>query len=126
MPEMLRYSNEHEWVERLDAGLSVRVGITDYAQDSLGDVVFVDLPSVGDVVRAGDSIGEIESTKSVSEIYAPLSGTVTSVNEALSANPELLNGDPYGEGWLCNIAMSDPTETDGLLDAAAYRLLTEG
>jgi glycine cleavage system H protein len=125
VPEELRYSNEHEWAHRLDGGDTVRVGITDYAQDALGDVVFVDLPDVGATVAARDSVGELESTKSVSEIYAPVSGTVTSVNEALSDHPELLNEDPYGEGWLCEIQMSDAGELDVMLDAAGYRSLTE-
>ena len=121
-PEELRYSRDHEWAHV--TGDTVRVGITDFAQDALGDVVFVDLPKVGVVVNAGDVIGEVESTKSVSEIYAPVSGTVTTVNESLRGAPETLNSDPYGEGWLCEIGSVDPTSVEGLLDAEAYRILT--
>lgn len=126
VPEDLRYSSEHEWARRLDGGSRVRIGITDYAQDALGDVVFVDLPGVGDAVGGGDSVGELESTKSVSEMYAPVSGTVAAINDALADNPQLLNEDPYGEGWLCEIDMSDPSEFDAMMDAAAYTSLTEG
>ena len=104
----------------------MRVGITDFAQDALGDVVYVDLPAVGASVSASESVGELESTKSVSEMYAPVSGTVVAVNEALTDNPQLLNDDPYGEGWLIEIDASDMAEIDALLDAAAYRTLTEG
>jgi glycine cleavage system H protein len=125
VPDQLRYSKEHEWASR-DEGSSVRIGITDYAQDALGDVVFVQLPVVGDPVRSGESFGEVESTKSVSEIYAPVGGTVVAVNEALVDNPALLNEDPYGEGWICRIEMGDAAEFDGLLDAQAYRELTGG
>jgi glycine cleavage system H protein len=103
----------------------VRVGITDYAQDALGDVVFVDVPTVGAEVTAGARLLEVESTKSVSEVYAPVSGAVTEVNEALAEAPQLLNEDPYGEGWICAIRMTDPGELDGLLDAAAYQALIE-
>ena len=102
----------------------MRVGITDYAQDALGDVVFVELPKVGATVDAGATLGEGESTKSVSEIYAPVSGTVVTVNEALVASPELVNSDPYGDGWLCEISTAVATEFDTLLDADAYRALT--
>jgi glycine cleavage system H protein len=126
VPEDLRYSSEHEWARRLDDGSRVRVGITDFAQDSLGDVVYVDLPGVGTSVAANESVGELESTKSVSEMYAPVSGTVSAVNEALTESPQLLNEDPYGDGWLCEIEMSDPAELDALMDAAAYTALTEG
>lgn len=126
LPEELRYSAEHEWARRLDDGSRVRVGITDYAQDALGDVVYVDLPDTGTAVAAAESVGELESTKSVSEMYAPVSGTVVAINEALVDNPALLNEDPYGEGWLCDIEMSDVSELDALMDAAAYRALTEG
>jgi glycine cleavage system H protein len=104
----------------------VRVGITDYAQDALGDVVYVDLPVVGTVVSASDSVGELESTKSVSEMYAPVSGTIVAINEALANTPQLLNEDPYGEGWLCVISLTDPSELDSMLDAAGYLKLTEG
>ena len=126
VPDDLRYSAEHEWARRLDEGSKVRIGITDYAQDALGDVVFVDLPDVGTGVAANESVGELESTKSVSEMYAPVSGTVTAINEALSDTPELLNDDPYGDGWLCEIEMTDAGEFDALMDAAAYTELTDG
>lgn len=126
VPDELRYSAEHEWARRLDDGSRVRVGITDYAQDALGDVVYVDLPEVGSVVAAAESVGELESTKSVSEMYAPVSGAVVAVNESLVDNPALLNEDPYGDGWLCEIEMSDASELDAMMDAAAYRALTEG
>ena len=122
IPEDLRYSPEHEWV-RAD-GTRVRVGITDYAQDALGDIVFVDLPTVGSVVDVGGQIGEVESTKSVSEIYAPLAGTVTAVNDALADAPELINQDPYGEGWICELELASGADVSGLLDAAAYGDLT--
>ena len=124
VPQNLRYSSDHEWVS-VD-GTRVRVGITDYAQDALGDVVYVQVPTVGQVVNAGDSFGEVESTKSVSDVYAPVSGTVVAVNEALSATPEALNQDPYGNGWLCEIEMSDAAQIDGLLDAEGYQALTAG
>ena len=126
VPEDLHYSAEHEWARRLDDSSRVRVGVTDFAQDALGDVVYVDLPQVGDRVGAGDSVGELESTKSVSEMYAPVSGTVTAINEALAESPQLLNEDPYGDGWLCEIEMTDPSELDALMDAAGYTTLTEG
>ena len=127
VPEDLRYTAEHEWVRLLESGDKVRVGITDFAQDALGDVVYVDLPTVGDAVTASDSFGEIESAKSVSEMYAPVSGTITTVNEALADQPELVNEDPYGEGWLCEIEMSDAADLDAMMmDAAAYTALTEG
>lgn len=126
VPDDLRYSAEHEWALRLDDTSRVRIGITDYAQDALGDVVYVDLPDVGSSVGAGEAMGELESTKSVSEIYAPVSGTVAAVNEALADNPQLLNEDPYGEGWLCEIEATDLGQLDALLDAAGYRALTEG
>lgn len=122
IPSELRYSSDHEWASR--SGDVVRVGITDYAQDALGDVVFVELPTVGTAVSAGATLGEVESTKSVSEIYAPVSGTVVTVNEALASSPELVNSDPYGAGWLCEISTSTATEFDTLLDADAYRALT--
>ncbi len=121
-PEDLRYSRDHEWARR--TGDAVRVGITDYAQDALGDVVYVDLPTVGSVFAAGDVIGEVESTKSVSEVYAPVSGTVSAVNEALRATPETLNADPYGDGWLCDITGVDDQSFEALLDADGYRSLT--
>jgi glycine cleavage system H protein len=124
VPDDLRYSKEHEWVRLV--GTTARIGITDFAQDSLGDVVFVQLPDVGLDVVAGASVSEVESTKSVSDIYVPVSGAVTLVNEALVQQPELVNQDPYGEGWMFEIECSDPTEVDALLDAAAYRKLIEG
>ncbi|MGI9600539.1 MAG: glycine cleavage system protein GcvH [Acidimicrobiales bacterium] len=123
VPDDLRYSSDHEWA-KLDGG-RVRIGITDYAQDALGDVVFVELPEIGSVVAAGAGIGEVESTKSVSDIYAPLSGTVIEVNDALTESPEQLNDDPYGDGWILVIELADRADFDGLLDAAAYRALTE-
>ncbi|GAA2608809.1 glycine cleavage system protein GcvH [Dactylosporangium fulvum] len=124
IPEDLRYTAEHEWLAPADAG-AFKVGITHFAQDALGDIVFVQLPEVGATVKAGDSLGEVESTKSVSEIYAPVSGEVVAVNPALEGAPELLNSDPYGEGWLVQLKADDPSAVDGLLDAAAYRELTE-
>jgi glycine cleavage system H protein len=126
IPEDLRYSAEHEWARRLDDSSRVRVGVTDFAQDALGDVVYVDLPQVGDKVGAGDSVGELESTKSVSEMYAPVAGTIAAVNEALADNPGLINEDPYGEGWLLEVDMADTSSFDALMDAAGYRGLTEG
>ena len=122
IPEDLRYSPEHEWV-RLE-GTRARIGITDYAQDALGDIVFVDLPAVGSEVEAGGQLGEVESTKSVSEIYAPLAGTVTAVNETLTAGPERINQDPYGEGWLCELELAAGADPGSLLDAVAYGDLT--
>jgi glycine cleavage system H protein len=122
VPDDLRYSSEHEWARR--DGTRVRVGITDFAQDSLGDIVYIELPSVGEEVASGATLGEVESTKSVSEIYAPLGGTVVAVNVELSDAPERLNNDPYGSGWICDIELSDPAAADGLLDAAGYRELT--
>lgn len=123
VPDDLRYSSDHEWV-RLEDGRA-RIGITDYAQDALGDVVFIQVPDAGSTVRAGEALGEVESTKSVSEVYAPVSGTVVEANADLSDHPERLNEDPYGEGWVCVIDPADPAEVDGLLDADGYRALTE-
>ncbi|BCJ77179.1 glycine cleavage system H protein [Catellatospora sp. IY07-71] len=123
IPEDLKYTAEHEWVTT-KAG-TVRVGITHFAQDALGDIVYVQLPEAGQAVSAGESFGEVESTKSVSEIYAPLTGTVTARNEALVDSPDLINTDPYGEGWLVEIEIADPAALDALLDAAAYRELTQ-
>ncbi len=122
IPDDLRYSPEHEWV-RVE-GTRVRVGVTDYAQDALGDVVFVDLPAVGSEIEAGGQLGEVESTKSVSEIYAPVAGTVTAVNDALTGGPEAVNQDPYGVGWICELELAPGADPDTLLDAAAYRDLT--
>lgn len=124
VPGDLRYSEDHEWA-RVSEG-AVRVGITDFAQDALGDVVFVQLPAVGSRVEKGAVLGEVESTKSVSEIYAPVSGEVQAVNEELSDKPELLNADPYGQGWICDIRPDDEGALAGLLDAAAYAQLTAG
>jgi glycine cleavage system H protein len=124
IPAELRYSSDHEWV-RVDGDV-VTIGITDYAQDALGDVVFVELPETGLAVSTGDSFSEVESTKSVSDIYAPVTGAVSAVNDVLESQPELLNSDPYGEGWICRISLSDPSELDALMDADAYRKLTEG
>jgi glycine cleavage system H protein len=123
VPEELRYSSDHEWASR--DGDVVRIGVTDYAQDALGDVVFVQVPTVGADVKAGEAFGEVESTKSVSDVYAPVSGTVVEINEALADAPQALNEDPYGEGWICAIRMSDPSQLDDLLDAEAYRKLIE-
>ncbi len=123
VPDELRYSAEHEWA-RTD-GDRIRVGITDFAQDALGDVVFVDLPATGLAVESGGMLGEVESTKSVSEIYAPVAGEVVAVNSTLVDAPEQLNADPYGEGWICEIVPTDPGALDQLLDAAGYRQLTE-
>jgi glycine cleavage system H protein len=124
IPEDLRYSSDHEWI-RLEGGRA-RIGITDYAQDALGDVVFVDLPEVGATVAAAASISEVESTKSVSDIYAPVSGTIVEVNGDLADAPERLNEDPYGEGWICVIELSDAAEAEKLLSADDYRALVEG
>ena len=124
IPEDLRYSSDHEWI-RVEDGRA-RIGITDYAQDALGDVVFVDLPEVGATVAASAAISEVESTKSVSDIYAPVSGTIVEVNGDLADAPERLNEDPYGEGWICVIELSDAAEVDKLLSAGDYRALVEG
>ncbi len=125
VPEGLHYSSDHEWVGGGDTG-RVRIGITDYAQDSLGDVVFVQLPTLGDTVASGATLGEVESTKSVSDIYAPVGGTVVAINDALNESPQLLNEDPFGEGWICEIEVNDAADLGGLLDAAAYTELIEG
>jgi glycine cleavage system H protein len=124
VPQHLRYSSDHEWVS-VD-GTRARIGITDYAQDALGDVVYVQVPALGATVSAGESFGEVESTKSVSDVYAPVSGTVVAVNDTLSGSPEALNQDPYGAGWLCEIEMSDASQVESLLDSAAYQTLTAG
>ena len=124
VPDDLVYSSDHEWA-RVEDGL-VRIGITDYAQDALGDVVFVQVPTMGVEVKAGDRISEVESTKSVSEIYAPVAGTISQVNAELSENPARLNEDPYGDGWICTITVEDPAQLDELLDAEGYRALIEG
>ncbi|CAN7383371.1 glycine cleavage system protein GcvH [Terrabacter sp. LjRoot27] len=118
-PSDLRYTSDHEWVRVGDDGV-VRIGITSFAQDALGDVVYVSLPAVGDTVTPGDSCGEVESTKSVSDVYAPLEGEVTATNSALDASPELINSDPYGEGWMFELRPADASAVDGLMDAATY------
>ena len=120
-PDDVRYSAEHEWVRVL--GTIAEVGITDFAQDNLGDIVYVQLPERGLAVVRSESCSEVESTKSVSDIYAPVSGSVIEVNEALTTTPELVNADPYGAGWMFRVEMSDPAELDTLMDAAAYRTL---
>lgn len=127
VPDDLRYSSDHEWARV--HGSRITVGITDYAQDALGDVVFVEVPTVGVSVQAGERVCEVESTKSVSDIFAPVAGTVVEANDALAEQPELLNGDPYGEGWICVIELSggdagSAPEVQGLMDAGAYRALT--
>jgi glycine cleavage system H protein len=122
-PTDRKYSQEHEWV--VVSGDTARIGITDYAQDSLGDIVFVQVPDVGLEVVAGASCAEVESTKSVSEIYSPVSGTVSAVNEALADEPERINRDPYGDGWIFTLTMIDAGELDALMDAAAYQHLVE-
>lgn len=122
IPDDLRYTPEHEWIRLLDSG-AVRIGITEYAQDQLGDVVFVDLPDIGESVETRALIAEVESTKSVGEVYAPLSGTVSAVNDAVRDRPELVNEDPYGEGWLVEITTGD--QLDAFLDSVAYRALIE-
>jgi glycine cleavage system H protein len=124
IPPGLRYSTDHEWA-RVEEG-RVRIGITDYAQDALGDVVFVEVPEVGTKVDSGTSFSEVESTKSVSEIYAPVSGVIVEINADLADSPERLNDDPYGEGWICIIDPTDPAQLDELLDAEGYRALIEG
>jgi|GEM_PF-38441 len=124
VPAQLLYSSDHEWIA-VD-GTRARIGITDYAQDALGDVVYVQTPTVGAEVTAGDSFSEVESTKSVSDIYAPVSGTVVAVNEGLAIGPDALNSDPYGAGWICEIEMSNPADIDNLLDAAGYQALIDG
>jgi glycine cleavage system H protein len=121
-PEDLKYTSEHEWIRNPgEADGSVRVGITHFAQDSLGDIVFVSLPEVGTQVQAGSPVGELESTKSVSDIYAPVTGTVVARNDALDSTPEVVNNDPYGDGWLFEVVPDDSAAVDGLLDAAAYQ-----
>ena len=125
VPADLRYSSDHEWA-RAESADRLRIGITDYAQDALGDVVYVDLPAVGDRVEIGTSFGEVESTKSVSELYAPVTGTVLEINGDLVDEPQKLNDDPYGDGWICVIAPDDAAQFDALLDAAAYGELIGG
>lgn len=124
IPDQLRYTSEHEWLEVLDDG-TVRVGITDYAQDQLGDVVFVELPEVGAEFEAGAMLAEVESTKSVAEVYAPLAGTVVTANQALVDSPELVNQDPYGDGWFATMRPAEEPDLDAFLDPAGYRSLIE-
>ena len=120
-PEELKYTAEHEWVSAYDGGEGVRVGITDYAQQALDDIVYVSLSELGDEVTAGSVVGELESTKSVNELYAPISGVVAARNGSLESSPELINSDPYGEGWILEIQPSDPAQIDALLDAEDYQ-----
>jgi len=120
IPNDLRYTADHEWAKLID-GNRIRVGVTDYAQNSLGDIVFVSVHALDSEVNAGDTFGEVESTKSVSDLYAPVAGTVTARNETLDGAPEVLNSDPYGAGWIAEIEVADPAVLDSLLDAAAYR-----
>ncbi|MEO7556562.1 MAG: glycine cleavage system protein GcvH [Acidimicrobiales bacterium] len=124
VPEDLRYSKDHEWIR--EEGDRLRIGVTDYAHDALGDVVFVQIPEVGTKVAAGDSFSEVESTKSVSDIYAPVAGTIVDVNAELAEAPQRLNDDPYGEGWLCVLEPEEGAAVASLLDAAAYKALIEG
>jgi glycine cleavage system H protein len=123
-PEELRYTREHEWA-RVE-GSRVRVGITDFAQDALGDVVYVDLPELGTEVRAEQPLGEVESTKSVSDVYSPVNGSVVERNPLLEDRPELVNEQPYGDGWLVVIELAEAGDVDGLLEASAYRAFVEG
>ena len=123
-PEDLRYTKEHEWV-RDEGGGRVRVGITDYAQDALGDVVYVDVPDVGTAVTANQAFSEVESTKSVSDVFAPVSGTVTERNALLEERPELVNEQPYGDGWIVVLEVSEPSELEALMDAGGYRSLVQ-
>ena len=124
IPENLKYTVDHEWV--MIEGERAKVGITDYAQDALGDVVFVDIPELGKRVTVGETVTEVESTKSVSDIYAPLEGEIIEINQELDDSPELLNGDPYGEGWIFILELSETTSIESLLSAKDYRELVEG
>ena len=124
IPEDRKYTKEHEWVSRTGAD-TVRVGITHFAQEQLGDIVFVQLPPEGETAARGDAVGEVESTKSVSDIYSPVAGEVVGVNEGLDSRPELINSDPYGAGWIIELRLTDPAEYDDLLDADDYRELLE-
>ncbi len=126
VPEQLLYSSDHEWVQREDGSNRVKVGITDYAQDALGDVVFVQVPTTGNIVLRGETITEVESTKSVSDIYAPVTGTIVEVNDALSESPQLLNEDPYGDGWICIIDVNEVADLDTLMAASDYSATVEG
>ncbi len=124
-PVSLRYSRDHEWVETTEDNAVVRVGITDFAQEQLGDVVYVDLPAVGDSITAGESCGEVESTKSVSDLIAPVSGTVTEVNDELDGTPELVNSSPFESGWMFLVQLSEPEQVDALLDSEQYQEFIE-
>ncbi len=123
IPEDLVYTDEHEWIKQLDG--KIRVGITDYAQDQLGDIVYVELPEVGKKIAKDDILVEVESTKSVGEVYAPVAGTISAVNVGVGENPELVNTSPYVDGWLVEIEIDGQFEASGLLDASGYRDLTE-
>ena len=125
VPSDLKYTAEHEWARVDAAGTTVRIGITDFAQQSLGDVVYVSLPAVGTAVTLGDAFGEVESTKSVSDLFAPVTGVVTARNDALDERAELVNSDPYGDGWMVDIEVSDAAQLDHLLDAATYGALSD-
>jgi glycine cleavage system H protein len=122
-PDDLKYAPNHEWVRR--TGDTARMGISDFAQDALGDIVYVELPEAGATATAGEAFSEVESTKSVSDVYAPVSGTITAVNHALEDNPKLVNSDPYGDGWFAEIEMTDPSELEALMDMTTYRTTTE-
>jgi glycine cleavage system H protein len=124
-PEDLKYTSEHEWVRATDGQDTVRIGITQYAQDALGDIVYVQLPEVGEELEPGATVGELESTKSVSDLYAPVAGTVVGRNEALEQTPELVNSDPYGDGWLLEVKPSDPASVESLMSAEDYRAKVE-
>ncbi len=124
VPSDVRYSQDHEWV-RVEEGNRLRIGVTDYAQDALGDVVFIELPAVGTTVEIGGVFGEVESTKSVSELFAPVAGSIVEVNHDLEVTPERINEDPYGDGWICVLDPTDPTAADSLMDAEAYSALLE-
>ncbi|MBP91391.1 MAG: glycine cleavage system protein H [Acidimicrobiaceae bacterium] len=124
VPSDVRYSQDHEWV-RVEEGNRLRIGVTDYAQDALGDVVFIELPAVGTTVEVGGVFGEVESTKSVSELFAPVAGSIVEVNHDLEATPERVNEDPYGDGWICVLDPTDPAAADSLMDAEAYSALLE-
>ncbi len=119
-PDNVKYTAEHEWVSAADGDGTVRVGITDYAQDSLGDIVYVHLPRPSETVDAGTPMGELESTKSVSDLFAPVSGTISACNEALESSPELCNSDPYGQGWIVEISVTNAAQLDSLMTAAQY------
>lgn len=129
IPSDRRYTPDHEWVQIVSTdpdGTRVRVGLSDFAQDQLGDIVYVDLPAEGEAVTAGSVVGELESTKSVSDVFVPVSGEVIARNDALEGTPEVINSDPYGEGWLIKVKVSEENPTEGLLDAEAYAAVVSG